>query len=250
MRKHNVVRPAIYHENRFRSLSHKARHILLTLLTCPETNLTPVLLISIGQLRNYTGLTAREVKATLVELVSSDTIFWDPDVDMIYLINYLKYNPLNSPKIEKGYQHLVCALPEHEFKQMALSDLYEPNADRVYHRVSIPLKEKEKEKDIDRSKNKNIIKSTESAQKVLDYFNLKCGTKRKRLADIEARLANGGTVEGMLKVIDFKFNEWSGDPEMRKYINPTTLFRKSNYYRYLDEAEGGEVSPNGPVNYL
>lgn len=246
MRKHNVVRPAIYHEKRFRSLSDKGRHLLLTLLTCPEANLTPVLRLSLGQLRVYTGMSARNADVAIQELVTSETIYWDESVDMIYMINHLKYNPLRSPKLEAGYVKQVEALPNHFFKEIALSDLYEPNADRVYDRVSIPLKEKEKEKE-DKSKNKNH--ETE-AQKVLDYFNQKCGTKRKTLRDIKARLANGGTVEGMIKVIDFKYQQWIMDPEMRKYIRAATLFSKKHYSDYLDEAEGGEVNPNGPTEYL
>ncbi len=38
-------------------------------------------------------------------------------------------------------------------------------------------------------------------------------------------------------VIDTKVNEWSKDPEFRKYLRPSTLFRTSKFEEYIQQGE-------------
>ena len=54
---------------------------------------------------------------------------------------------------------------------------------------------------------------------------------------IYQRLKEGYTVEQCKDVIGTKSNQWMGDEKMDKYLNPETLFRKTNFAKYLAEAE-------------
>lgn len=63
---------------------------------------------------------------------------------------------------------------------------------------------------------------------IVDYLNQKAGTKYKHTREktrehINARLAEGHTVEDFFKVIDNKCTDWLGT-EWEKYLRPDTLF--------------------------
>lgn len=77
--------------------------------------------------------------------------------------------------------------------------------------------------------------SSNSAFGVLSYLNDKTGKKYRNAKHIEARLKAGATVEDCKRVIDTKCN----DPffiAAPKHLNPETLFRPSNFDRYLNES--------------
>jgi len=52
---------------------------------------------------------------------------------------------------------------------------------------------------------------------------------------IHARCEEGYKIEDFEKVIDVKCEQWLNDKEMNRYLNPETLFRPSNFDRYLNE---------------
>jgi len=51
------------------------------------------------------------------------------------------------------------------------------------------------------------------------------------------------TVELCTRMIDSKFSEWGDDPQRRKNLNPTTLFRKDNFDRYVAFLDEGVIDP-------
>lgn len=51
---------------------------------------------------------------------------------------------------------------------------------------------------------------------------------------IRARLAEGFTVDDFKKVHELKWAEWKGT-EWEKFVCPTTLYRPSNFERYLNQ---------------
>lgn len=78
---------------------------------------------------------------------------------------------------------------------------------------------------------------TDQCKEVVDYLNLKAGTSF-RLAEshkrtITARLNEGATVDEMKRVIDAKCSEWLNDQKMKRYLQPSTLFRASKYDNYV-----------------
>ena len=54
---------------------------------------------------------------------------------------------------------------------------------------------------------------------------------------VMARLRQGYTQEDAVAVIDVKCKHWLHDERMSRYLTPETLFRKSNFERYLAEVE-------------
>lgn len=50
-------------------------------------------------------------------------------------------------------------------------------------------------------------------------------------------LKDGNDPEALISVIDSKYNEWISDEKMCKYLVPSTLFRKSNFEKYLTQSQ-------------
>ena len=79
-----------------------------------------------------------------------------------------------------------------------------------------------------------------SVKEIIDYLNLKTNksykpsTKATR-EHINARLAEGFTVDDFKRVIDYKTSQWLDNPKMADYLRPETLFC-SKFEGYLQSA--------------
>ena len=80
-------------------------------------------------------------------------------------------------------------------------------------------------------------------REIVGHLNDVCGTrfkegtpKTRRL--IAARMREGFTVEDFARVVDAKAAQWLGDPSMRRYLRPETLFG-TKFEGYLNEARSG-----------
>ena len=82
-------------------------------------------------------------------------------------------------------------------------------------------------------------KLAQDAKLVIDYLNLKTGSKyrysKSSTKHILARLGEGFTVDDCKSVIDKKCNEWLQDPYMSKFLRPETLFA-GKFEGYLNQA--------------
>lgn len=92
---------------------------------------------------------------------------------------------------------------------------------------------------------------TPQVAQIVERLNERTGcayrpTTAETVKAVSGRLSEGYTVEDFFAVIDSKASEWGGDPKMRKYLTPQTLFRQSNFERYVNATR---VSPKGGVDY-
>lgn len=86
-------------------------------------------------------------------------------------------------------------------------------------------------------------------KEICDALNERCGTSFRATSEatkrlIRARWAEGFRAEDFRKVIDNKASEWGGDPKMRSYLRPQTLFG-TKFESYLNQ---GSVAGGG-VDY-
>ena len=98
-----------------------------------------------------------------------------------------------------------------------------------------------------KNKNENI----EIYTRICSYLNKKAGTnyrptRANTQRHIDARLAEGFTVDDFIKVIDVKCAEWSGT-NMDKYLRPDTLFG-SKFEDYLNQHAKQHRKQNQPPN--
>jgi len=105
-----------------------------------------------------------------------------------------------------------------------------------------------KKKQEDEEKAEIIFK--ENVSKIIDHFNKVTGSKLRSNSEshrepIRGRLRDDKyRVEDLLVVIDHKVSQWGKDNYMSKYLRPQTIFGKSKFDGYLNEAlkwrEGGK----------
>lgn len=96
-----------------------------------------------------------------------------------------------------------------------------------------------------KNKNENI----EIYTRICSYLNEKAGTnyrptRANTQRHIDARLAEGFTVDDFIKVIDVKCAEWSGT-NMDKYLRPETLFG-NKFENYLNQQAKQPRKQNQP----
>lgn len=95
-----------------------------------------------------------------------------------------------------------------------------------------------------RQTNNNKLNNNKNSNKkdiytaILSRLNEKAGTNyrastKSTQSHINARLAEGFTVDDFFSVIDKKCAEWKGDEKMEKYLRPETLFG-SKFENYLN----------------
>ena len=83
--------------------------------------------------------------------------------------------------------------------------------------------------------------------KVNKRFSYKSESNRKL---IKARFNEGYKLEDFIKVIDIKTNEWINDEKMKNYLQPSTLFRGSNFDKYLNQEVTQEIKRRGKLDDL
>lgn len=91
-------------------------------------------------------------------------------------------------------------------------------------------------------KKKSMI---ENAEEVISFLNTKTeksyrarnpkGNPTSNSEYVIARLKEGYTVQECKQVIASKCRQWLHDERMFRYLTPETLFRRSNFERYLGE---------------
>ena len=83
----------------------------------------------------------------------------------------------------------------------------------------------------------------DQAQEILAHLNQVTGRSFRNTSGIEACIKREkASVQDCKAVIDHKWREWGGNPDMAKNVNPTTPFRLSHFQAYLDEAQAGPVN--------
>lgn len=79
------------------------------------------------------------------------------------------------------------------------------------------------------------------AKQVIKHLNAVTNSKyqacQSNIGPINARVADGFTLQDLLLVIDHKFFEWGQDSKMAQYVRPSTLFSPSKFAGYLKSAQ-------------
>lgn len=147
-----------------------------------------------------------------------------------------------SPLIGKGFFEVVqfASDPLAKLNREATPETYKPEGYKPETETSlVPLA-----RDAARLKRKAEIK-TEALQ-YLDFLNAKAGKHFRpvpsNLRFIEARLAEGVTLQDLKTLTVRKCREWLGT-DMEKFLRPETLCNRTKCHSYL-----GEITPEAPCN--
>lgn len=96
---------------------------------------------------------------------------------------------------------------------------------------------------INNNNKKTIMSSSEKIpfKKIIDHLNKVAESRFSPKSsdtqkNIKARWNEGNTFEDFISVIDIKTKQWKDNPEMSKYLRPSTLFSAKNFENYKGEA--------------
>lgn len=131
LRKATTVKPQMWTKPGFLRLSASARYVYSFLITGPDSNLTGIVRYPIDMVSMCTGLTHDESEKALVELTASGRIMWDMNSGIIFIVRWLKHNPIQSPKLIAGYLKYLEAFPGHLFADYAVRLLKHGDYDTV-----------------------------------------------------------------------------------------------------------------------
>lgn len=162
------------------------------------------------------------------------------DEDVIKISNWEKHQ--NVEGLDKLRQQTRERVRKHrEQKQLETSN------------VTVTLRnatEKIREEENREEKKENI-----PYKNIIEHLNNKTGKKFSYKASgnqrlIKARYNEDYKYEDFIKVIDVKVNEWINNTEMNMYLRPETLFKSSNFDKYLNQETPQETKRRGKLDDL
>jgi uncharacterized phage protein (TIGR02220 family) len=142
------------------------------------------------------------------------------DAEYIKRVCYLNKAPNFTPLVKSGF---ICLLADASNLLADASTCLQDASD--YVSVSSYSEEEEK------------------AKKVLEYLNEVTGKQRTRIADIQKCIRKfKPSIQDCKDVIDLKWGQWGGKPNMVDQVKPTVLFGLSHFEDYLDEAKAAQTT--------
>ncbi|MGV8982128.1 phage replisome organizer N-terminal domain-containing protein [Clostridium sp.] len=168
----------------------------------------------------------------MIEIEDNETIVitnWDKHQNIEGLDKIREQNK-NRQQLARDKKKLLQIEDNHVTRHVTVTD---NNATDI--ELDLEL-DKEKEKDISIKEIDEKIPYKE----IITYLNEQAnknfkftGSKTKEL--INGRYSDGFTKEDFIKVIDIKCNEWLGNKDMEKFLQPSTLFSISKFEGYLNQ---------------
>lgn len=142
--------------------------------------------------------------------------------------------------------------PQVDAHAMRMGPTHDAEGSPPYDAKDAPSHDAEERRgEVSRGESKSIVgqgdEGAEERRAIVAHLNEACGThyrastpKTRKL--IATRMREGFTVDDFKRVIDNKAAQWLGDPSMRRYLRPETLFG-TKFEGYLNEtaAGGGRV---------
>jgi len=144
-------------------------------------------------------------------------------------------------------EYMIHVDPKSENPELVNPTVGKP--DRINNKDTIQTK-KNTNNDVFDSAIHAIAYLTEKTNRKFTAKNPK-GQPTEHAKTVIARLKDGYTIEQCKQVIDIKTSQWLKDENMKKHLNPTTLFRPSNFSKYLDEYVPDikkQSNPNNPLD--
>ena len=222
MARKRIIDPNFWRDEKIAKCSYMERLLFQGLWTFAEDSgvgrASPLLIKA--DVFPYDTLREADIEKSLAKLASLSliTLYEIAGQRYYHVINFKKHQVINKPS--------QCYLP--------LPDCYGSSAVVVTPEDNIS-----EEEDNIREGEPEIPEHEKNISDVIDYLNQKTGKKydgniSKNREHISGRLNEGRTVAECRYAIDVKCEEWLGT-DFEKNLNPVTLFRPSNFDRYINQ---------------
>lgn len=120
MAKYRKVDPRIWNDEKFRSMSDAAQLVFLFVMTHPHQTSLGAFRAAIDGLAAEKKMEAKAFRKAFQEASGKGMIRIDEEASFVWLPNFLKYNPPESPNVVKSWSDSLDLIPECPLKAVML----------------------------------------------------------------------------------------------------------------------------------
>lgn len=136
--KYRKIEPALWTDEKFKTLSQNAQYLFFYLLTCPHSNSLGLFALPKYYILGDTKLLPEQLPKLFAELFREQLIEYDEKTGVIWVINFLKHNPIENPNQAKYAMTCVASLPKNPYSARVAEQLPEQ-----YHKQLVELLRKQ-----------------------------------------------------------------------------------------------------------
>jgi hypothetical protein len=111
------IEATIWHDEKFRSLTHSQQLLFLYLLTCPHSNLAGCFVLPTGYACCDLKVAQKDFGKDLATLMEMGLTQYDATANLVLITNFQRYNPITSPTQKKAAVKIIAGLPKSKLLQ-------------------------------------------------------------------------------------------------------------------------------------
>ncbi|BAD65388.1 phage replication protein [Shouchella clausii KSM-K16] len=216
-------------------LTPEEKYFYLYMMTNSKTTQCGIYELPYRIMETETGYNRETVQKLIERFVDYGKVAYNEPTKEIILLNWAKYNFINSPKVTARIKKELEDVKHKPFVQLYLSQLVRYGYPIDTLSIDYVYKEKEKEKKKEKENEKIPY------DEIISFLNEKASksyrsSTQKTRDLIKARWNDGFNLGDFKRVIHIKTKEWLNDQEMNQYLRPETLFG-NKFEGYLNQKE-------------
>ena len=110
--RYQKIESAIWHDEKFVTLSPMQQRLFLYLLTCPHGNILGLFVLKEGYACDDLGCSRRKFRTDLSKLCEIRALAYDQKTNILWILNFLEHNPITNPNQVKSAVKTFSELPK------------------------------------------------------------------------------------------------------------------------------------------
>ncbi|WP_144558503.1 conserved phage C-terminal domain-containing protein [Shouchella miscanthi] len=234
MAKYRNVRIDFWQDGFVLDLTPEEKFFYLYLMTNSKTTQCGIYELPLRIIETETGYNRETVQKLVDRFVDYGKVLYNNPTKEIVLLNWAKYNFINSPKVIKLLKKELESVKHQPFAELYVEQLerygYPTDTLSIDHGEEL------------RTNHRELITNKENVVEIINHLNTVADKNfspgsKKTNSLIKTLIEEGYSLEDFKTVIERKTKQWKNDPKMDNYLRPITLFAASNFESYLNEKD-------------
>ena len=176
--RYQKIHSQIWHDEKFKDLAGETQRLFLYLMSSPHSNAIGLYVIHKMYICADLNVSLQQLNKSVKELIKNGLIKYDEDVNLIFIVNHLRYNKIENENQSKGLAKIVETLPKSEIIQDVMKPLHKryhkPLLQALQERYSKP--ETETETETEPEPETETVKKI-SVEEFVEGWNEICGSQ-------------------------------------------------------------------------